>query len=264
MWLEKLGLRGVRSKAGSSTDGYIYVPAEGDGPLAHAEPGLTIRIPGRGPPWIVVDHNLSKVIVARWPGRLWVAQVFEAATEKDQAPSGGKPRASAKYTRAIAVRIGAELPVWNLFGAYGERVLPVIDVATALTREQASILATARAPEASQANNRTWRNWLTKHEASELHPRNNLDGTLAVSGVEAGSPVNSALSVIHNEVFKRAKFIEGDAATQDDGEDVWLVEPWSTASTVLIDAALALGAPDFVDYADAETLMIGWRALPPR
>jgi hypothetical protein len=245
----------------SPVEGFIYVAANDRSPLADAVEGKTISIPGRKPPWIVVNHDLSKVIVAKWPGRLWRAKVIEAATPEDQARSGGPPRASAKYTRAISVSVGEELPVWTLFGSSGERILPVIDAATNLTRERATILAAARSPEAAEAAGRVWKRWLEHVDAPELYQHGDFDRTLAIPATDDRSPVRSALTVVHNEVFQRAKTLEGSDAMVEDGEDVWLVEPWNTAAAVLTDAALAQAPSDFVSEADFALLTKGWNAM---
>ncbi len=242
------------------SEGFIYVAANSDGPLAEAREGKTISIPGRQPPWIVVSHDISKVIVAKWPGRLWRAKVVEAATPEDQASRGGPPRSSAGYTRAISVWVEEELPVGMLFGRAGEQILPIINVATNLTREQAVAFAAARSPEAAEAAGRVWKRWLEHVDAPELYQHGDFDRTLAVPAAADGSPVRSALTVVHNEVFQRAKALEGSDAMVKDGEDVWLIEPWSTAAAVLSEAALAQAPSDFVSAADFAVLTNGWNS----
>ncbi|MEU6205436.1 hypothetical protein ABZ814_17865 [Micromonospora musae] len=39
------------------------------------------------------------------------------------------------------------------------------------------------------------------------------------------------------------------------------MEPWSTAGAALIEAAMALGAPDLVDEAGRTALTAAWRAI---
>lgn len=59
---EKLGVHAARR-----AKGYIYVSAEDRGPTATARTGAIIRNAGRGPPFIVVNHELSYVVATRWP-----------------------------------------------------------------------------------------------------------------------------------------------------------------------------------------------------
>ena len=66
--------------------GFVYVPVVDNGPMANAEAGCAVRIPGRAPPWIVVDHEVHTVLVPRWPGRSRAVEIVDAITEQDGAP----------------------------------------------------------------------------------------------------------------------------------------------------------------------------------
>ena len=248
-------LRG-ESKRGQRV-GFVYVSDEETGPMRDARAGATIRVEGRGPPWIVVDRDPSGVILARWPGRLWRVKIVEAATERDQRHVGGLPLPYARYTRCISVAIDAEEDISILFGSHGAGVMPVLDVATRLTRDQAEALSANRHPDAGAAQDRVWRNWL-QHEAIPDDIHDHYDGTLQMGGQKWGSPINGGLSVLHDTVFKRAQSLDGDAATESDQDDIWLLHPWEGADRVLGDAALALGAPEQMIAEDRATLLHGW------
>ena len=88
----------MTSSAHQSGHGLVYVPDVHTGPMAHAEAGRTVRIPGRGPPWIAVDHDISTVVMARWPGRLWLVEIVDPITDRDL-------RAAAEHTLAHATRL---------------------------------------------------------------------------------------------------------------------------------------------------------------
>lgn len=123
--------------------GFVYVSVVDSTAMAKAEAGRTVRIPGRGPPWIAVDHELSSVVVARWPGRLWAVEIVDAVTAQDGA---GGLRADAGYTRAAAVKILHAVPVAALFGAHGAEVCAVIEAAAKLDLAGAERLAEMRVP----------------------------------------------------------------------------------------------------------------------
>ena len=53
---------------------------------------------------------------------------------------------------------------------------------------------------------------------------------------------------------------KADAITIDDEGDELISEPWSTAMAALLDAAMAVGAPDLVGD-DAAVLTAAWRAV---
>jgi hypothetical protein len=238
--------------------GFVYVPNVDIGPMALAEAGRTVRIPGRGPPWIAVDHEVSSVLVPRWPGRLWAVEIVDAVTEQDGAP---RLRADAGYTRAAAVKILHAVPVETLFGAHGAQVCAVIEAAAELTLARATRLGELRHRDAGDAQTRVWRHWLVR-ENIPLERYNDLDGTLAIGASKAGSPIGKAPRVIHNLVGRRAETLAGPSVwlkDEADPEGAWLAEPWCTASTALLDAALAFGAPDLVDRQDYEILAAAWR-----
>src|SRR5262249_19082946 len=115
--------------------------------------------------------------------------------------------------------------------------------------------------DAGRAYDRVWRAWLREQGSPEPEMEVNLDGTLAMGDGTPCSPINRGLMVVHNTVFKRAVALSGDAATETDGEDTWLVDPWRGAPTALTDVALALGAPDLVAGADRPLLIRAWATL---
>lgn len=260
MWLSRIGQWLIDKPA--KVTGYVYVHAGEDGPLAWARPGSEIRNPQRGKPWIVVHHELSFVTVGRWPGRLWFVEIIDAATRRDQESAGGPPTTGATYTRAVAVRVDKELPASMLFGEHGEAVCMVINAARQLTLEQAKHLSAARHPYAGQAYDRAFRAWF-KARGLPIQPwHDNFDGTLAAGGDRSHSPIYSGLMVVHNQVSKRAVSLSGDTAYEaGDDDDAWLVEPWRGTSTALLDAALALGAPELVGPTDGQILTSAWASL---
>ena len=65
-----------------STQGVVYVSELEDGPMKNASVGSTVRNPDKRPPWIVVNHSLQSVIVAKWPGKLWKVEIIATAAEQ--------------------------------------------------------------------------------------------------------------------------------------------------------------------------------------
>ncbi len=186
--------------------------------MATARTGATIRNAGRGPPFIVVNHELSYVVATRWPGRLWCVEVVDPATATDQAAVAGPPVPSAQYTRAVAVQVGEELPGSMLFGPHGDAISTIIDAARELNAEQAAKLSASRHPEAERAYNRVWDAWLRDRGMPGPDAKDGLDGTLAMSGFRPTSPINSGLTVLYNELLRRAALLSGNAATETDGD----------------------------------------------
>jgi len=242
-----------------SGDGFVWVGDEEDGPMRAASKGCVIRIAGRGPPWIVVNHEATSVIAAKWPGKLWHVRIVDAATLNDQRERGGPPRASAGYTRAVAVEVLGEADAGTMFGPQGSEVLRVIDAAAHLDRHQAVALALHRNGNAANAQDRAWRAWMNQKQIPNKYYPDLLDGTLLLG--TWGSPINGGLSKLYDVTFKRAKALDGDAAIETNEEDVWLAQPWNDAFSALADAALGMAAPSLASSEDREILLQAWLSV---
>ncbi len=247
----------------------MYAADVKPGPLAGAAIGDRVRTPFPGPPWIVVDHAIETVVVARWPGRLLrVASVPPAGeAERDALDRAAENlRADAGYTRVLAVDVLAELPPWTLFGEHGEAVADVLERASRLNMPDARDLAAARHQEADSAYSRTWQRWLDRQPNGAPYRAGDHSRLLAVPGAgRAGSPVGHGLTLTWTCVRDAARRCEGTAAFTVDAEgDETLLEPWATAASALLDAAMALGAPDLAGSADAAVLTRAWRVTGGR
>ena len=236
--------------------GFIYVADERQDPrFATATPGEVIRNATREPPWIIVEHTTDDILITSWPGMLWAAEVIDALE-----PQGH----TGNYTRAVAVRLVRRLPLHELFGPHGEGVAWVADRAAALTRQDAGTLADNRAPEAGRLYSRAWLNWDGLPEDKRVYE--DWEGVIGAGGGPPVSPVRRGLSAVFNTTVARAIELDGEAATiveegPEPDPDIHLVEPWATASLALIEAAMALGAPDLLAKDDRAVLTRPWAAL---
>lgn len=224
------------------TEGVAWVSSP-DEVLATAQVGAEVST--SGPPWVVIHRTPADVIVSRWPGRLLrvsgLAAVdvrVEAAVQDANSGFG----AGVPHTRVARARVLEELPPGRLFGPRGDRVVPVLDRAAALSTAEASRLAAALPGEADATYDAVLQRW---------------DG-------ESGSPVGYALSVCHQEVHSRA-LLHGAARPDldEDGADTgWFRydEPWDGAEIALRCAVLGLGAID-VEPAERAVLTRAWDAL---
>lgn len=250
--------------------GWAYV-ARPDDPLVAAAVGDTIRLPARKPPWIVVNHDLSRTIVARWPGRLWRVEIIDPVTLADERRTGGSPPLPyVTYTRCVAVKVLEEVPVAMLFGDDGAAVCSLIDSVQTIDRRLAQDLAAARLPEADTAYDRVWRRWLATEEplvdgglrATVHNPNEATDSWAGIvsSGGRSGSPVHYGLSLAHSQLYRQAVALDGEQAYENEVDDdgAFLVWPWAEAGNALLDAVLAFGAPRFVDEADRAILTKAW------
>ena len=230
--------------------GYIYVSADKPGRFADAEPGDVISNPGEEPPYIIVDETLADVVVARWPGVLWRAQVIEAIEPQDH---------RGNYTRSRSVKLLDRVDTHSLFGRHGKAVEDILRVASVLTQAQAQTLTARRHPDARALQSAGYHRWL-EQEGQKVAEGRDMSGVVAAGQGRSRSPIGHGLSLIHRGVWDSAQHAAGEAAFDEDEEERWLVEPWSEAAGALMDAGWALGVPDLFDEAEREILLQAWRA----
>jgi hypothetical protein len=231
--------------------GLVFASLAGDERLAGAVPGQVIRNDGSGPPWIVVDHSIDSVVAARWPGKLWEVEVLEAAPEQ--------PREGAGYTRAVAVRVLRELPVSVLFGDHGEEVLRVITKAASIDAGEVEALAARSGEAARKAYSHAWNAWLEKVEPGSYHRGADHSDTLAVHAAGTRSPIGAGFLVLCAVFGDRARDVGGERAFTTDAEgETCITGPWGSARDALLDAAMALGAPELTSGADRRILLEAW------
>jgi hypothetical protein len=225
-----------------------------DGPMRKARPGGEVSTLKREPPWLVVSHDLSKAVLAHWPGRLWAAEIVEAVEARDQ------PLPYATYTRAWRVRILEEEPASRLFGPAGTAICSILDVALGLDREMASRLANARHAEAERVYSDAWQLWLRHLGYPAADQECEFERVLGLTDGRP-NPGAQALITAYNTVFTRAQQVDPDHATSHDVEDIWLLSPWDDASAALIEAVMAAAVREVIpDYAYA-VLTEAWRAV---
>jgi hypothetical protein len=246
-------------------DGFVYVSDDDPGPMAGAAAGTTVTKTSLAPPWIVVDHTLDTVIVARWPGRLFrVTSVEPTGADQRAALTSAAEglRADAGYSRVLAVAVREELPATVLFGAHGEVVATVIGAAGRLDADTAVRLLAARHPGAREAYGRAWSRWLSGQPQHCEQQDDEHSLTLAVHGVgRTSAPVGDGFTVLWDAVTASVRRCAPQSLSVDaDGE--WaLAEPWASAGAALLEAAMAFGAPELVDVADAAALTGAWRSV---
>jgi hypothetical protein len=157
------------------------------------------------------------------------------------------------------VRVLHQIPVATLFGPHGDDVLRVIGKARSIDVDDAVALGARSTPLAREAYSRAWNAWLAKVEPGSIHLGTVHDDTLAVHAGGTRSPIGGGFTVLHSVLRDRARDVAGDAAfITDEDDETCLAEPWSTASSALLHAAMAFGAPELVSAADRHLLLEAW------
>jgi hypothetical protein len=225
---------GKNAAAMTNTHGFLYVARDtSDSGLRNAEVGALVRT-SAAPPWLVVNHEISTIGVASWPGRLLRVAIVDGADDLDL-----------WYVRCRAVQLVEELAPARVFGPHGARVVEVIEVAQRLTLEQARRLADHASPDADEAYTAAWTAWIAGDGAGR-----------------SGAPIGDGFMVIRDELEQRARAVAGAAGLTidaDGGHD--LHAPWNAAGSALLHAAMALGAPHLVAPEGRAHLLRGWYSI---
>lgn len=229
--------------------GYIYKPHDKLGIFETCQAGDIITNPDREPPWIIVNHSLQDTIVAHWPGRLWCAEAVDILDPQDH---------RGNYTRCVSVKIVKEEETDWLFGPYGTKIEDILHYASKLNISKAEILAGSRSDTAKSLQSQGWHRWMAKEERHDRDPQRDMSGVVVAGSQKPKSPIGHGLSCVHRCVWDSAKREVGDAAFDEDEEEMWMKPPWSKAASALLDAAWALGVPDLFSEAERETLLAAW------
>ncbi|GAA1364174.1 hypothetical protein [Catellatospora chokoriensis] len=228
--------------------GYLWVDHAAPEHERAAEVGGRVRLPAPRPPWLVVYESPDRIVVNRWPGRLFSVRALPPATAAERATLaevGVRILPGAGYTNAMAVDVVAELSPALPFGRHGAAVTRVLDAARALDEPTAHRLARARHRDAEDACRAAWQRWL-----AEPRP----------SGV--GSPIGSGFGLLHRLAKDSAHARGGPGAWTVDGDgEEDATEPWASAHSALREAALACGAPDLLDSAAGALLSTAWNTV---
>lgn len=247
-----------------SVEGFVYVPEESKEAMKQASQGARVSLSDGKPPFIVVDHYLESIVVAKWPGRLWRVRILEPLTkEAEQAAGVATLIAGASYTRALSVEVLDEIPIARLFGARGEAVCAIISQARQMQMEQVHSLAAARHPAAGATYAGLWKKWLASisHVTSTDPPDDVATVSVFVGPGRPKSPVNEGFSVLYQEMISRAESVSGAAAFIEEDEDRYLEPIWSAATKTLLDATMAYGAPHLCSQEDCNVLTQAWRSV---
>lgn len=210
------------------------------------------------PPWLVVDGSITSIIVTarKWPGELWRVRVVEPGDMSGLIAEPG-------YRRAKVIELVEQLPLADLFGAHGDAVLGILDRVVRLSASEAETLAQARSSGGWEAYGRGWSRWADM-------PDGDWTGVIAAPGRngQMRSPVHGGLSLATDLLQSRARALEGEAAfhlvpdDENPSEHMEVLVPkWEGASDAVMQAVMAMGAPEVLEAHDREALLQAWRTV---
>jgi hypothetical protein len=230
--------------------GFIYSPHDAESPLNTGKAGDIIQLDST-PPWLVVDHSKQTIVMTNWPGKLWLAEVIEPASESDQ-PND-------IYTRSRSVRLIEHATTAELFGENGRDVEKILDQAAGLQLNQLLSIKHME-PKLERLYSDAWNSW-----ANDLHQGSSTDDhryTLAMGTHGNESPIGKGLLLLSNVFHKLAQKLEGDAAfVVDDEGEIEFVPKWKLAFDAARHAAMAYGAPQCFSTDDQSKMATPWNTI---
>lgn len=208
-------------------------------------------------PAILINYEIATIDIIEWPGKLWFVENLDSYAL-------ASVQQNSIHFLSRHFKLVKQLTSSLLFGARGENISLLLDKIRLLNMDDVHHLANLFTPMLAEIYAASWNNWLAStHHLPELRDAD-YTGTLAISSGENISPINSGFLVIKDLIIKKAKELEGDNAFVV-GSDEWsitLLNPlWNRACGVLLQAAMALGAEEFVPPKAANSLLAGWYYL---
>lgn len=218
--------------------GFVYANDEASELFKNAKVGDIIMKPNRNIPFIVVDHTLDKMIITRWPGKLYKVEVLNQSKEKDLNKGLAE---NVWYTRTLGVKILEEMSLENLFGTNGKWISQIVDVTRNISEEQVDSLSNFDAHPGRELFSKAWKNWISLMNKDDANFDEDYSNTLAILDENHDqSPIGRGLTLISSQFYIRAREIAGESAFGiDDEGEIFLQPKWSKACEKLLHAGMS-------------------------
>ncbi len=237
--------------------GYVYVPVGEDVRFDRAIRGTIIENDSFAPPWIIVDKTFEKIILTKWPGKLFEVEILNPAKEEHINVDISK---DAQYLRTTGIKILNELPTDLLFGKYGSEVVTILNTIKKITKENVENISGLLSQNAREIYSTVWSSWINDN----THTSNtNYDTLKIVSEIhQRSSPINEGLSLIKSTFDKRAVEVLGKYTwVFDKNGNPSLNNTWQKASEVFLHAAMSFESYDLLSKEEKEILRKPYNTL---
>lgn len=236
--------------------GFIYVGKSLAEALDYQE-GMKIALaPSQTP--CFVHYDTATIAINEWPGQLWFVEILDyLPTISPKEDMEAIPSQSFKLIKLLTNSF--------LFGSKGQGVCELLDKILQIDLLQVTQLADLYSPITAEAYAVAWNNWLLQMPTLVEHREADHTATLAIGNGDNSSPIYSGFLVVNELMHKKARELEGDSAFISYGSseesEVLLNPQWNKACSVLLQAAMALGAEHYVQAKDVNRLLAGWHLL---
>lgn len=225
--------------------GFIYDSITEQNALQRADIGK--KLTTTTTPWLVYE-DVANIVIDHWPVNLWFVEVSKAFTTSNK-----------NYTPAITIKPLKQLPCSLLFGPKGEGICQLLDKIIQLNQQQVEQLAAFSNPLREDAYAGAWNTWLKESTKLTMHYDTDLTTTLAIGVGEEASPIYGGFLAVDHLFRQQAyKLVADDAFIKmPNTGDIYLVDIWRKACTVLLHMAMALGAEQYVVPQNLPFLLLG-------
>lgn len=241
--------------------GYLYVSdGSHDNQFANVKATDIIKNISKKPPYYVVNHELSSIILTQWPGKL-----FYVETLSNYKRLNSNLRKDAGYTRANGLKILREIQLHEIFGKNGKQLKEIVDKCQIIDMDEAQLLSSSLTDKSLELYSNAWIKW-NKTQNIETNNSESYVGTIGVisSGLRLSkySPVGNVLSTISNLLDKRINEIDKDEGILIDEEGEFILSDlWQRTQQALFNAAMAYENEGLLSSDEKITLLIAWNKI---
>lgn len=235
--------------------GFIYIGQTLADKLAY-QAAQTVTLALYEAPYLV-HYDTATLAINEWSGQLWFVEVLDNLPTK-------QPKDELQAIPSRHFKLIKQLTNSFLFGSRGEGICLLLDRILTLDLAEVQQLANLFSPLGAEAYAVAWNNWLVNFNNLAEHRDTDHTGTLAIGSGEQASPIYSGFLVINEMLYQKANELEGANAfvSYPPYTEQPLLNPlWNKACSVLLQAAMALGAEQYVAPNDLKVLLAGWRLL---
>ena len=162
------------------------------------------------------------------------------------------------------MHVEEEVPLAVLFDHNGKAVVDLLSSVSSLSAEEKALLGRSTDERAETLHNQVWTRWLSQVDSSSPYLGQDHSNTIAVGARAPRSPVGNATSVLHAELTKRARELDGDRAFVTDDEEQSFNAEWSRVASHLQHALFAIGvSPELLSPPERVALASAYRKTVP-
>jgi len=242
-------------------EGFLYISDKSrDDRFIDVHQDSIIKNKSKKPPYFVVNHNINRIIITEWPGKLFFVETLSSYWRLNR-----NLLKNAGYTRANGVKILEVLELHKLFGKNGKLIKQVVDKSNNIEIDEAKILSKHLKNKSCEIYDIAWKRWLALKNIQNENSENYLGTSGIISNeteLDQYSPLGEVLSIIGNLLYKRIQQIDNENGLIVDNEgEIRLSNLWNTTQQTLFNIAMAYENQNILNEQEKLLLLEPWNIL---